>query len=90
MTKEMTVAGTLSIEEAAQAIGMKDREVVQVRKADQGGHLVTTFDGNVVHLADDGTTTPAGRVSNEELAQAKRKAADDEGPADPAPSPKRR
>lgn len=73
----------MNIEEAAQRLGMKENEVVRVERAKNGeeGHLVLTFDGNVVHVDDDGGTHPRGRVSDQELAEAKLQAQDREGPA---------
>lgn len=78
----------MNIDEAANALGMKAREVVRVTKDREGGHLVLTVDGNLVHLDDDGAKTPAGRVPAEELAEAVKAKNAVAGP--PAPVAKRR
>jgi hypothetical protein len=62
------------LDDAAKAIGMRRSEVVRVTRDANGDRLVLTFDGNVVQVDEDGNTTPAGRVSDEELAKARREA----------------
>lgn len=52
---------TLTIAEAADAIGMKEREVVSVTDS-PAGSIVTTFDGNAVIVVDADRPDAAGQT----------------------------